>query len=186
MIVVRQDAVVGNKGERQTREYERPDEEHPREPGFIERAPREHHNPQSEEEPEWIAPHRDRAAAGDCRHGQNRREWPESQPVDDAAVENVGAEGDLIGASTRKKQRQSNQQRWNEEKRLADAELKWMPEVVNQAARGQRAVLGVGERQEIVLHQPDDMWRHCNERRTQPRCKDLALPELCVPRGRRG
>ena len=44
------------------------------------------------------------------------------------------------------------------------ANWKRMPDVIDQAARRQSAMLGIGEGQEIVLHQPDEMRRHRHKR----------------------
>ena len=65
-------------------------------------------------------------------------------------------------------------------------ELERMPEVVDQSARRQSAMLGIGERQEIVLHQPDEMRRHRHERDRGRHIRARASPGLCARRGRAG
>ena len=56
------------------------------------------HDPQPEEQPERIAPHRDRAAAADQRQRDDGRGRPERQQRDDAAVERVGRDGRAVAA----------------------------------------------------------------------------------------
>ena len=51
----------------------------------------------------------------------------------------------------------------------------------DQPARRQNAVPGIGEGQEIVLHQPDQMRRHCDQRDGQREHGDCGLGRLHEP-----
>ena len=90
--------------------------------------------------------------AADRRHRQYGGDRPEGKPRHDAAVEGIGGHRRrwLMHAFARIEQRQHDQQRRDQEEELADGELQRMPEVVVPAARQHRAVLGIGEGQEVV------------------------------------
>ena len=156
-------------------------------PRLVERALRDQHQPDAEEQPDRIAPHGDRAAAAERGERQHRDHRPEHQPGDDAAVEGIGAgpRRRLSRGSARQEQRNGDEQRRQQEVQLAHGELQRMPQVVEQPARQHRAVFGIGERQEVVAHQPDEMRRHDHQRDGDRHIGPGRRPGPCARRGRR-
>ena len=69
-------------------------------------------------------------------------------------------------ARARIKQRQRDQQRRQEGETLIKRELKRVPEMTDQSARRQGPVFGIGKGQKVVLYEPNDMRRRCDQAAT--------------------
>ena len=178
VVVVWQHSVIDDESECETSENGCPGQQQAPKAQFID-SPCNQHKPDPEEKPKGITPHRNGAAAAERRQCQHGRDWSEGEPRNDTAIECIGTKPDFIAALARQEQRQTNQQRRDEEDSLADAKLKRMPDMVDQPARRQGAMFGVSEGQEIVLHEPHEVRRHCNQGRRHGhvrsrRCQGLA------------
>ena len=86
--------------------------------------------------------------------------------------------------AARPDERGGDQQRRHEKAQLADGERRRMQDVIDQPARRRGARAGIGEGQEIVAHEPDEMRRHHDERDDAARSMGPAWPAPCAHRGR--
>ena len=132
----------------------------------LDRDRHREHDPEPEKQPQRVAPHRDHAAPAERPPWQAAVDGrPERQQRDDAAVERIGR--DALRPCPRGRGQNSadgDQQRGQQEAQLTDREGRRMQDVVDQPARRRRAGAGIGEGQEIVLHQPNQMRRHDRQR----------------------
>ena len=163
MIERRQQQIVGEKRGDKDREHDGPEHADPEKPQPVERGRREKNDPQAEEQPQRKAPHRTGGAAGDERKREQRRRRAERQQRDDAAVEGVGIRP-RRRLRRRPQQRRRDQQRGNEKVGLADDIERRVQQVIERSARRCRPRLGIAEGNEIVLHQPDQMRCHDDQR----------------------
>ena len=159
----RQHRVADDEHRGEHREHRRPRRHQPLEARVIERGLGGEHDPQPEKQPQRVAPHRESAAPADRRKRQHGGGRAERQQGDDPAVEGVGRHR-CRRRRPRPGERRGDQQGRHQEEQLPEREHHRLQDVVEQPARGRGARAGVGERQEIVAHQPDQMRRHHYER----------------------
>ena len=126
---------------------------------------RMHHQPQAEEQPQRIAPHRDDAAAAHDRAATRSATGPKASSVtmrrSNASARPVAARGSARAAQIAAARSAAMAAA---KPTCADQEPAACRTWSSRPRERRGARLRIGERQEIVLHQPDQMRRHDHER----------------------
>jgi hypothetical protein len=156
IVEMREHRVLCDECERIDHRNETPNADDPNDANLLVRDRRHHHDPESEIKPQWVAPHRDKAAsARECPEDQHCRR-PKREQRNDAPVKGIGLNGGhsprrLVG---RIKERKRDEQRWDQPSQLRRREHERRERM---ATKKRGPGLSVSEWQEIVLNQPNEV-----------------------------